>query len=420
MKKSIMIAAGLAVGLTAAASAQVQLQQRQVIKQADERANAAAAQIQDSGRTDVDPTGLSGATSRRSAVEINKRADVNLSLPFANVNRFHERMQCADGETKQLIIAGTQDTFAAPQDPYTAGQSTGNFPNTNGYDGRAINQHFADRMTVPDNITKGYLMIGLRSNGSTLQTNDTISFATAPFPVGSGGPGFGSALTNLTSNGFQSNGNLTSGGAQYMASMANINLQNGQTLLQSLQAAGGSGPIYSYLQDDTSVDYIAASVCEKPKKLGMTWGSTVQPVNPVNGTAVVSCHGTSPVPNPHPANQPNSCNPYKGDTPCETELPILCIKTDASAKPASTDDSGQWTKWAKGVIGTTKPMAAPSTLSAANSACVAEFGTGWRVAEFHDGTAWSLRAYGNVGTLKPRFWTDIRNQPNAVCWDRSQ
>ena len=67
-------------------------------------------------------------------------------------------------------------------------------------------------------------------------------------------------------------------------------------------------------------------------------------------------------------------------------------------------------------------MAAPSTLAQANSECVKEFGPGWRVAEHHDaypGTSgWAFSAYGNVGTKGKRFWTDIKNQPNGVCWSR--
>ena len=67
---------------------------------------------------------------------------------------------------------------------------------------------------------------------------------------------------------------------------------------------------------------------------------------------------------------------------------------------------------------------APDKLSLANQACTAEFGKGWRVAEHHDiisgSSGWMFSAYGNVGTLGKRFWTDIRNQPNGVCWDRNQ
>jgi len=56
--------------------------------------------------------------------------------------------------------------------------------------------------------------------------------------------------------------------------------------------------------------------------------------------------------------------------------------------------------------------------------CVKEFGKGWRVAEFHDKlnarSGWAFTAYGNVGTQSKRFWTDIDDQVNGVCWDRSQ
>jgi len=51
----------------------------------------------------------------------------------------------------------------------------------------------------------------------------------------------------------------------------------------------------------------------------------------------------------------------------------------------------------------------------ANQFCEAKFGTGWRVAEFHDAWAWNMKAYGNVGTNVDRFWVDINDQ-DANCW----
>lgn len=366
----------------------------------------------------------------RPVAEIDSKRDPNLGIPFQNVEDFHNRMRCGRGETKHLIIGGNPDGFAAPIDPYVNGQPPATnpntnppqpFPNTEGYDGTATNRHFYERLTLPRNISRGYVLFSLRANGGN--QNDAIHFGDWDASVAAGSnnsikPRYGSSLMDLSNNGFQSTGNLAgTNGAHYLASMADLGMLNGQTLFQFVQAPSGTVDVDTYLQDDTSIDYLAYSVCERPKRLGMTWTTATNHPNPINGTAVVSCHGTAPT-----GIGSKSCNAYQGDTACSTELPLLCIKKDASAfpLPASVDNSNQYQRWASGLIGTTKPMAAPAALSAANSACVSEFGADWRVAEHHDGWGWGLKAYGNVGTQKPRFWVDINNQPNAICWDRSQ
>lgn len=163
--------------------------------------------------------------------------------------------------------------------------------------------------------------------------------------------------------------------------------------------------------------YVYRAPCAKlvkpaPVKKGMTFGIRNPYPNQVNGTIHVGCGDKDGV----------NCDAIRGDTLCTTPKPILCINPMKLPKPANTVESGRWDKWSGGIIGTTKPMAAPSTLAAANQACTSEFGPGWRVAQFHDGYAgrsgWTFSAYGNVGTNDKRFWTDIDDQPNGVCWSR--
>ncbi len=151
-------------------------------------------------------------------------------------------------------------------------------------------------------------------------------------------------------------------------------------------------------QTDTAAKAAAGSV-----KKGMTWKfiSTNMPT----GTIRVGCV---------------NCGAYQGDTPCTTELPILCIRKSGAGfplpPPASVINTDQYYKWAGGVVGTTKPTAAPSTRANANALCVKEFGADWRVAEFHDGWGWHFQAYGGVGDPSKPFWVDINDQPNATCW----
>lgn len=145
---------------------------------------------------------------------------------------------------------------------------------------------------------------------------------------------------------------------------------------------------------------------------GLTW--TKKGVDKITGVVHVGC-GYS--------NQANECNPYQGDTMCTKELPILCKKEMDLQKPASVS-VGRYSKWAKEVVATTRPIspavAGLTTLKEANQVCEKEFGTGWKVAEFHDGWAWYFKAFGNIGTQveNERFWVNIIDQRNGNCWSQ--
>lgn len=244
-----------------------------------------------------------------------------------------------------------------------------------------------------------------------------------------GGSGFTALETNITRN-FASLSNSTK------SSIANMAVVPPPTTITPV--AGGSWGTINYNGSDffggsvpsdfswvkpqgagtTSKKYYVFRVpCNRlvkqvPVKMGMTFGIRDPYPNQVNGTIHVGCGDKDGV----------NCDAIKGDTLCTTPKPILCINPLKLPKPANTVESGRWDKWSGGIIGTTKPMPAPATLAAANQACTSEFGSGWRVAQFHDGYAgrsgWVFSAYGNVGTYDKRFWTDIDDQPNGVCWTR--
>lgn len=150
---------------------------------------------------------------------------------------------------------------------------------------------------------------------------------------------------------------------------------------------------------------VTAPQCQASTKKGMTWRSVA--THPTTGTISVGCA--------------NNCDAYKGDTPCTTPLPMMCIRKSGPGfplpLPTGVNNSNQYYKWAGGVVATTAPVVPPPTLVAANAACAAQFGTDWRVAEFHDGWGWAFQAYGGVGDPSKRFWVHINNQPGATCWN---
>jgi hypothetical protein len=132
---------------------------------------------------------------------------------------------------------------------------------------------------------------------------------------------------------------------------------------------------------------------------GMTWAKSAHET--VYSTDKVAC---------------GSCNPYTGETACTTALPILCIRQDGSGNPGLVTD--YYNGWASGHIHLTPPVAgtALTSLAAANMWCVSTFGTGYRMAEFHDGLGgWGWSAYGNVNGAT-RFWVYINDQ-SGNCWN---
>ena len=132
---------------------------------------------------------------------------------------------------------------------------------------------------------------------------------------------------------------------------------------------------------------------------GMTW-TKVSSYN--SGAVRVGCSG---------------CDAYAGDTACTNSLPVLCIYQSSVPDP-DPSVSSYYNGWSGGHVGLTTPVQGNQlySLTNANSLCVGQFGSGWRMAEFHDGNGgWNFRAFGFPAD-NVRFWTYIDDQP-ANCWD---
>ncbi len=362
------------------------------------------------------PAGAAQAQDERPRISKKHLQDGRLGLVNRSfIKRQHARVRCGKGETKTLIVHGIEDNFSpSGSEPLNKSARVASNPapgwsqgNAASFDNMRVNRKVFDSITMPANVKSGKVMIGMREIGEQVNTDG--------FHLGNLGVA-GLSANQRAAYGYNNGwGGMTAWqrlGTNYAANFSSINLLNGQTLQDYYQSSGDT-IIDAYVQDDHSVDYFAVSVCTAPEKKGMTWGLRDPQPEPVNGVAHVGCNDKNG----------GQCEPYKGDTTCSTKLPILCINPMKLQKPQNLSE-GKWDKWSGGIIGTTSPMAAPDKLSIANAACTAEFGPGWRVAEHHDAhpgsSGWAFSAYGNVGTQGKRFWTDIRNQPNGICWNRAQ
>lgn len=158
----------------------------------------------------------------------------------------------------------------------------------------------------------------------------------------------------------------------------------------------------------------SAGKCSITEKKGMTWyhmGS-----DPQYGTITVGCGAAGP----------DRCDAAKGDTPCSQQLPVLCIykPNPAFQKPIGLKIPNEYMEWSGGVVATTQPVAGDTfkdkDITAVNAYCEAQFGKGWRVAEFHDGRYWFFQAYGGTVSAptvpSTRFWVHINDQKDGNCW----
>lgn len=118
-------------------------------------------------------------------------------------------------------------------------------------------------------------------------------------------------------------------------------------------------------------------------------------------------------------------NVYAGDTPATASLPVLCLLVNNSPVPAGITPNF-YNGWARGSVRLTPSVQGMQLTSraVADGICATNFGTGWRMAEFHDGRygtnlsssgGWTFWAYGTL-PLGTRFWTAINDQP-ANPWN---
>jgi hypothetical protein len=203
----------------------------------------------------------------------------------------------------------------------------------------------------------------------------------------------------------------------YWASLADLPLRTGGTLLDLIRNGQGKRIVDISIGDDTAVDFVAAVACvEPPARAGVTLVYIEWPSQAMKGAAVFGCKGIEGVPD---------CNPYAGDRDCAQKLPLLCHIDRGLAAPPS---NSRWTHysvtrpWTGGEVAATQPVSGSSfkTIADADAYCAAAFGPGWRAAEWHmGGRGWNLAANGGGRTFAGHHWIDIRNQPYGACWKRN-
>ena len=185
-----------------------------------------------------------------------------------------KKFTCEAGEIRTVKHYGIEDLFSTANGAEVAHPSTAilntpwvqNYPfPVTGYDETLNDRIFADTLTnLPSNITKGMFYIGLKSNGSSLQSNDTLS-------IGDYASGKIMVNTHLTALAPQYNWNhqLVSNTNPttdiYYKAFSGINMtQNGNSAGTLLDLVQNQNSMDVIVADDTSVDFITVATCSQP------------------------------------------------------------------------------------------------------------------------------------------------------------
>lgn len=161
-------------------------------------------------------------------------------------------------------------------------------------------------------------------------------------------------------------------------------------------------------------------IAAAPVRNGMTWGVGGR-LSDDDGVVFVSCNG-------RPTIDGHGCEAYVGDTVCSEQRPLLCVAIDGRDRPPGikTPRAGGvmpdefYSRWVGGQVALAAAVRGDRFASRtdADAYCAATFGSGWRVAEHHDGGGWGFVANGRIDNAS-RFWVAI-NDTSANCWDASR
>lgn len=347
-----------------------------------------------------------------------------------------QEFQCRTSERKELILRGVEDGYDPSNDEpaelsaQAASARTMSSSDQNMFDNSQADNNFQDHAIIPSQIADGLIVIRMRPNAAGGTTNDNLqvgdrSRVSATYLESS--PYFDRYITLLEDAGWTRDGDVYSiriselpfdsfhlvSGDGLTRQVAHPDMSD---LLTYLRSGDGTTTLDIQVQDDTAVDFWGVAVCVEPED-GNGLTLVVKPYSIGENVAGLVQLGSDALPDQYYS------NPYTGDTPCETALPLACFLDLDQPLPRQFDDAAPETfvrrYWSGGLIAATPPVAASSfpTIREADAYCAAEFGEDWRVLTYHDGGPVNqLLGYGGLTDRDQRYWVDIRGQPYGTCW----
>jgi hypothetical protein len=285
------------------------------------------------------------------------------------------------------------------------------------YDEGGVDRAFVDYFKIPEGAVSAVLVFRLRGIGSAAQ-NDSIQLIPQASYKSSRGVDrlavFGSGITDPI---FVPVGDKANGVYQWALDAMTLPAPEPRTRFfdyinanPASASDSASSHVSLMISDDSQVDMAAISWCVEPSQArGVTF---VEHSDKMLGEDVsfLSC-SSDPT--------QSSCDPFSGDTLCTSALPLACFKAGNQAKPERLKALSQGSYFNSGQVQLTSPIAGSTfkTRLEADEFCASQFGQGWRVLQYADGTAASVVTVSQIAP-RTRAWVEIGDQPRGRCWDR--
>lgn len=329
---------------------------------------------------------------------------------------------CAKPERKVVLIHGVEDGFSPAgvepmfirperRTPWLVSMTKGG-----AYDNNQADVGFTDSFEVPARVVRGLFVIGLREmEGSS---TDFIHIGDIPTQetVSAIGKAFRSTVPELAREpGWRVSGEVYSAELESLVFFRQppVGANQPRNLLERLRPSAGPSWVDVTVMEDTSVDFIAMALCIAPSPgKGMTFYVPSPKQRNVLGIVALGCNLTR--------DDRAACDPYVGDTPCDTPLPVACIRPAERPVPVGFVKAYDKT-WAGGdlAVAPAAPGSRFRTVREVDAYCAANLGPGWRVVESHDGLGGNtVSGLGDRASFEPRVWLDIADEPYATCWAR--
>lgn len=179
-------------------------------------------------------------------------------------------------------------------------------------------------------------------------------------------------------------------------------------------AGNASGGLCNAQVGDTSCRLALPILCiQKDNSTAQAAGLTITPAQPVaTSTPILSTPSLTTV-----------AGTSTESTPANATETALATARAAAAAEKDAAEQAQQVSWASGLLGATAPVAGfvVQSLAAANARCVAELGSGWRMATLGDAASGKgLVGKRGQGLTKSdtRLWAYSEGK-KANCWDPS-
>jgi hypothetical protein len=339
-----------------------------------------------------------------------------------------EAFRCKAGLVKTIQIRGVEDGFARGNlEPATIRPALMSRPYFKDLASRQITTLRArdfdefgsmkvliDHFDVPKNVVSGTLYLRFRTREG--DTNDGILMG--DYLDGSPGRPFSEGLGfGLRARGVGKATPLADG-----SSLAILNLDGPEGIIPSSETTSPGiidflnqpqrkGAIDVRIGNDTALDFIALGLCSEPQtSKGTTFSEySTKPLG--QNVSFLSCSIDSVA---------AMCDPFVGDTPCGTALPVACYQLGQRAMtPTIAAAKYDQNYYVGGEVRLSTPSAGEKfrNVSDVSAFCAASFGDGWRVLSYHEGGGGAVLSQSRIPS-GIRAWVDVRDQPWGNCWGR--